>query len=222
MTAELTRRPDGAARHPWDWYVEEHWVTQVLIERLSLEPHVRYWDPCCGQGHILQVLQSANLMAFGTDKFERTPPDFPAWCGEHDILGDQHHLLEAAPALSIISNPPFSYQDGRMVTGLAEAIVRRALTLATHKVMMLLPLKWLASIRRYGLFSDQPPSVYVLCERPSMPPGDQIAALGNRAWSRGKVDYMWLVWDKKAPFTLPFAPTFWIPPRAKGLNGETQ
>jgi hypothetical protein len=53
-----------------------------------------------------------------------------------------------------------------------------------------------------------------------MPPGNIIEQLGDNAYDHGKIDYMWVVWDKRrAPMTdfqgRPFAPTFWIPPREK-------
>lgn len=204
----------ASERHPWDWYVEQAWVTHRLLDMLpELERDVVYLDPACGLCTIPQALVDRGFSAFGTDIATRT--DSALFLAEHNFLGDQAQLLEAANGLSIFMNPPFSYQDGKLVRGLAEAFVRRALAIATHKVAVLLPLKWLASAGRQRLFSEFPPSVYILSERPSMPPGDKIAAIGARsAHKRGKVDYMWLVWDKRAP-RLQFAQTFWIPPRPK-------
>lgn len=202
------KRPD---RHPWDWYVEQAWVTHRLCDMLELESHVQYLDPTCGTCTIPQALTDRGLAAFGTDIFQRT--DSPLFLNEHDFLGNQMLLLETGHPLSIVMNPPFSYQDGRLVRGLAEKFVRKALSIATHKVAVLLPLKWLASAGRYRLFTEFPPTIYVLCERPSMPPGDKIGQLGPRdAWKRGKVDYMWVVWDKQAA-PLAEARTIWIPKR---------
>lgn len=217
MTAELSARPDGAARHPWDWYVEQQWVTHRLLDCAPIDRTIIV-DPCCGLGNIVQALRDRDHIAHGSDLFDRGAADF---LGEHDFLGDQRAIWEAYPALSIIMNPPFSYQDGRMVRGLAERFVRRALEVATHQVAALLPLKWLASQERYRLFSEETPiGVWILSERPSMPPGDQIEALGRNAWARGKVDYMWVLWDKRreSPRDFagnPFAPTYWIPPRPR-------
>lgn len=215
MTAELSARPDGAKRHPWDWYVEQTWVTHALCDMIDLEDDVDYLDPFCGMGNIPRTLSERGLRAFGTDKFTRT--DAPFFIGEHDFLGPQRHMMEANPRLSIIMNPPFSYQDGQLVRGLSLAIARRALEIATHKVCALVPLKWLASKERYRFFCDTSPRINIFSERPSMPPGDEIDALGDGAYKRGKVDYMWLVWDKQAPAT-PHAPTFWIPPRETGQS----
>ena len=220
MSAELARPPQGKGRNPWDWYVEEHWVTQALASVVALDPAVTYLDPCCGQMHIPEALAALGLpQAYGTDLFERRS-DHRQFLGCHDFLGDQRHLLEASQRLSIITNPPFSCQDGQLVRGLAERFVRRALTIATDKVCVLLPLKWLGSAGRYRLFLELPPAgVWVLSERPSMPPGDAITALGKAAFQNGKVDYMWVVWDKVMPTPVaaqqPTAPISWIPPREK-------
>ena len=211
-SGELTNTPTGEQRHPWDWYVEQAWVTERLCDVLDLEPDVHYLDPTCGLCTIPQVLAGRGLMAFGTDIVQRT--DSPLFLNEHDFLGAQMLLVEHWRPLSVIMNPPFSCQDGKRVRGLAEKFVRKALQISTHKVAALLPIKWLASSGRVKLFRDFPPSIYVLAERPSMPPGDKIAELGKRAWSRGKVDYAWFVWDKRIP-RLDHARTFWIPPRPK-------
>lgn len=215
MTAELSNdTAEKKSRHPWDWYVEEQWVTHALCQMIDLESHVTYLDPFCGLGNIPTALRDCGLSAYGTDKFHRVGHNATFFLGEHDFLGDQHHMLEANHALSIVMNPPFSYQDGRLVRGLSLEICKRALDLATHKVCALVPLKWLSSETRYAFFMETKPQILIFSERPSMPPGEQIEELGKNAYRRGKVDYMWLVWDKQRP-NLNHAATLWIPPREK-------
>ncbi|SDA21770.1 hypothetical protein [Sphingomonas sp. NFR15] len=212
-SGEITTTPEGEQRHPWDWYVEQAWVTERLCDVVDLESDVHYLDPTCGLCTIPQVLANRGMTAFGTDIVQRT--DSSLFLAEHDFLGAQMLLIERCHPLSIVMNPPFSYQDGKLVRGLAEKFVRRALQISTHKVAALLPIKWLASSGRVSLFRDFPPSIYVLAERPSMPPGDRIDQLGpRRAWKGGKVDYAWFVWDKRGP-RVEHARTFWIPPRPK-------
>ncbi|MBX9816221.1 MAG: hypothetical protein A4S12_06870 [Proteobacteria bacterium SG_bin5] len=211
MTAELPRLARAGDRHPWDWYVEEPWVTHRLIDHVPFAAEETILDPACGLCHIPTAFAARGFRAFGTDREQRT--DSPLFFAEHDWLGDQALLIEHLRPLSIVMNPPFSYQDGRLVRGLAEAFVRRALGIATHKVAALLPLKWLASQSRCALFTAHPPAVYVLSERPSMPPGDQLAALGDRAYAHGKVDYAWFIWDKLWPNT-DGARIHWIAPRS--------
>ncbi|HZV57715.1 MAG TPA: hypothetical protein VFF89_08575 [Sphingobium sp.] len=229
MSAELTtgvapaKKGEKKLRHPWDWYVEEEWVTERILDFAPIDREVTVLDPCCGQGNMVRALRGRRMEAFGTDLFDRGAPHF---LGTHDFIGGQRSLLEAAGPLSIFFNPPFSYQDGAQVEALAERFVRRALEIATHQVAALLPLKWLSSQGRYALFSQHcPAGVWVMCERPSMPPGDVIAELGEDAYRRGKVDYMWVLWDKRRLPLLdeagqPFAPTYWIPPREKAASHQ--
>ena len=219
MTAELAAPPKGKKRHPWDWYVEEQWVTHRLLDFAPIEADVTFLDPCCGGGNIVMALRDRGHTAFGMDMFDRGAPHF---LGTHDFIGRERTILEAHPALSIIFNPPFSCQDGAIRRGLAERFIRRALEVATHQVVALLPLKWLGSEGRVRLFTEEataPIGVWVLTERPSMPPGDQIEELGDLAFERGKIDYVWILWDKRrCPHATnvgqPFVPTFWIPPRS--------
>lgn len=211
MSGEISTSP-LAKRDPWDWYVEEQWVTHRLADYLPLDEGVTYLDPCCGSGNIVEALAAMGHTAYGTDMFHRY--DSSRFMGEHDWMGDQIHMLEASPALSIFFNPPYSRQNGELVSGLAERCIRRALGIATHKVAALLPIKWQASKGRYRLFEKdhRPSAIYILCERPSMPPGTQIEAMGKKAHKGGKVDYMWVVWDKNAD-PLPYTPAYWIPHR---------
>lgn len=213
MTAELSNTPaEKKPRHPWDWYVEEQWVTHALCDMVALESDVDYLDPFCGLGNIPIALLDRGFRAFGTDLFTRVGHNATFFLGEHDFLGSQRHLLEASPRLSIVTNLPFSYQDGRLVRGLSLRIIRRALDLATHKVCALVPLKWLSAQERNVFFRETRPSIFVFSERPSMPPGDMLEELGEDAYKHGKVDYMWLVWDKQSPVPA-VSPTDWIPLR---------
>jgi hypothetical protein len=218
MSAELPAAPKGQTRHPWDWYVEQEWVTHRLLDCAPIERNVTILDPCCGGGNIVRALRDRGHEAYGMDLFDRGSPHF---LGTHDFIGAERTLLEAHPQLSIIFNPPFSCQDGMLRRGLAERFIRRALQVATCQVAALLPLKWLSSSGRVDLFTSEataPIGAWILTERPSMPPGDQIEALGDSAFDRGKVDYMWLLWDKRRRPQQDqagsiFVPTYWIQPR---------
>ncbi len=216
----------AATRHPWDWYVEESWVTDALIDTLRGPLCGGYeqwfevdliWDPCCGLGNTLEPFARRGLAVAGTDIQQRT--NSPAFLFEHDFLGDQACLLDAHKNKSIVFNPPYSNQAGRKVAGLAEKFIRKAIKLNPWTLCALLPVKWLASAGRHKLFTEYPPLfILILSERPSMPPGDQVEALGKKAFRHGKVDYMWVVWDFHAPCD-EIEPgetrTIWIEPRPK-------
>lgn len=211
-------------RHPLDWYVDPIWCARQLalaLDRFAIERDaaLAIWDPCCGMGNTLHAAWEAvewgaefKIAAIGSDvvdNFNRATfaacPDLqkPSWF-QADFLD-----LKAAPApCSIVCNPPYSY-----IKGILEAFVRHALALTSRRVCILVPSKWLASQSRFQLFTDHPPqAVLHLCQRPSMPPGDRIAALGKRAFGGGMVDYCWIVWDVKRPTKRGQTRTIWLPP----------
>jgi hypothetical protein len=125
----------------------------------------------------------------------------------------EHERTPMQRPCSIVCNPPYSY-----IKGIAEAFARQALWLATRRVCMLVPNKWLASKGRFRLFMvDYPPlAVLHLCERPSMPPGDMIEAMAGRAYRGGMIDYCWVVWDKTRPTASGFTRTIWLPALSAG------
>ena len=204
-----------AKRHPLDWYVEEQWCTEQVIQAIGFDGEIddgaAIWDPACGMGNVLaaftdmddeyRVIGSDVVQNLEIDLFS-TPPEF--------FIAD-FLALEKAPAdrCTIFSNPPYSYRKG-----ILEAFVRQALRLATHKVCMIVPNKWLASQTRFQLFArDHVPShVLHYCQRPSMPPGDRIALMGKRAFRGGMIDYACVVWDAQGVTEPGDTRTIWLPP----------
>lgn len=213
-------------RHPWDWYVDESWCAERLIETLHGPLCGGYedwfagdliWDPCCGMGNTLRPFLNLGMWVAGSDIEKRT--DDALFLFEHDFIGDQASLLDRRPETSIVFNPPYSNQDGRKVRGLAEKFIRKAIALEANTICALLPTKWLASEGRHRLFNEHVPRfVMILSERPSMPPGDVVEQLGKKAFRRGKVDYMWVVWDRHVDLEPGDTRTIWIAPRAKAVK----
>jgi hypothetical protein len=201
-------------RHPLDWYVDEFWCADQLAlahSNFFIEEAegLAVWDPCCGMGNTLLAAHDRGFVTYGSDLVENVA--YANFGSGAPMLFVPRNFLEttAAPApCSIICNPPYSY-----VKGIAEAFARHALTLSSRRVCILMPSKWLASQARYQLFTDHPPqAVLHLCQRPSMPPGDLIAAMGKRAFSGGMTDYCWIVWDVKRPTAPGHTRTIWLPP----------
>lgn len=212
-------------RHPLDWYVEEQWCTEQLIRAagldFELECGTAIWDPCTGGGNIaaafdgwapdFRVICSDVVENIDWLQFLRRPKFFIA-----DFLS-----LEVAPApCTIVMNPPYSYRKG-----ILEKFVRHAIKLASGRVFALVPNKWLASQGRYWLFAvDHPPELILhLTQRPSMPPGDLIEAMGDRAFRGGKIDYCWICWDTNVPTAPGKTRTAWLPPlNPVRTNGEDE
>lgn len=210
-----------AKRHPYDWYAEEHWVTAQLIKALGgfaeeIAAGEAIWDPAAGFGATCEHFYEMGLKCFFSDIVQRVDwSKFEEGFGTRPIYfdADFRDLDEAPAPCSIVCNPPYSYQKG-----IAEAFARKALQLATRRVCLLLPNKWLSSQIRYRLFMvDHPPAMVLhLTQRPSMPPGDRIHLMGNRAFRGGMIDYCWIVWNVQEPTEPGETRTIWLPPLAGG------
>lgn len=211
-------------RHPLDWYCEEQWVTAQLFGHLGFAEEKAageaIWDPAAGYGSTCALFNDRGYHVFLSDvvdnvnwaEFDGHRDCGPAWFFPADFLAQ----AKAPMPCSIVCNPPYSYRKG-----ILEAFVRHALKLATRRVCMLVPNKWLSSQSRYALFmQDHPPAMVLhLTQRPSMPPGDRIALMGKRAFRGGMIDYCWIVWNAQEP-TLPGETrTIWLPPLGGAVHG---
>lgn len=206
-------------RHPLDWYVDEIWCARQLGAalggfRMERERGLAVWDPCCGMGNTLVAAWEQGLRCWGSDLVDNfdwssfETDDDSRW--EPEWFSSDFFDRRTAPArCSMVFNPPYSY-----VEGIAEAFVRKAIKLAEGRVCALLPNKWLSSQSRHKLFMDDhpPAAVLHLTQRPSMPPGDRIGAMGKRAFRRGMIDYCWIVWDREALERFQGTRTVWLPP----------
>jgi hypothetical protein len=214
-----------AKRHPLDWYCEEQWVTGQLCRALGWFAREKaeglaIWDPAAGFGSTCAVIADEGFRCHLSDLVENVN-----WAefGLHDGSGEATFFsadfleCEAAPApCSVVCNPPYSYRKG-----IAEAFARHALKLVAEsgglRVCLLVPNKWLSSQERWHLFmEDHPPqAVLHLTQRPSMPPGDRIHLMGNRAFRGGMIDYCWIVWNVREPTAPGETRTVWLPPLGK-------
>ena len=187
MTGSRRLRAKPLRVHIWDrdphgHYVEPEWCSIRLFEEEHFGPAGSLvFDPACGWGRILKSAQRAGYTALGADivpSLDRRalgPITFAA--------GD---FLKCPPILTvsaIVCNPPFDH-----VRGFCE----QALEIATHKVAMLVPLRRLPAAR--WLQGMPLETVWLLSPRPSMPPGQYIAA-GDKPGG-GSQDFCWLVFRK--------------------------
>lgn len=176
----------GYERAEDEWYVDEPHCTDLLV---AVEPLVgRVWDPCTGLGTIARRLRAAGHEVLATDLRKRGFEDI----GGLDFL---HGTLPGNCPDNIVMNPPF----GRAKT--AQAFVERAVALAPRKVCALLPLSFLASEARFEWWGDyRPARVWIISNRPSMPPGNKLLS-GEIKAQGGKTDYCWVVWanDEHVP-----------------------
>lgn len=169
--------PRTYKRHSLDFYIEPSWTVDLLLNVEQILGSV--WDPACGSGTIVKTCLARGIDAVGSDIADR------GFGGVQDFLADGYDFINVS---TIICNPPY---------GLAEAFIRRSLTVAADKVAMLVQSKFPYSQRRHALFTNYPPArLYFLSTRPSMPPGEKLLA-GTVEAKGGKLDYCWMVWDRQ-------------------------
>lgn len=171
-----TLRPSSYVRDPLDFYIEDRGCIDSLLDAES-DWGTPILDPACGSGNIVRACQERGYEAIGTDIVSR---GF-GW-EERDFLHDDPVIQPG----SIICNPPYS---------LTPEFILRALALGVPKFAMLVGDKFRYSQERWPLFRDhRPATVYVLCRRPSLPPGELYLA-GEIEAKGGTKDYEWMVWD---------------------------
>ena len=161
-----------------DWYVEPGWLWDRLFAVEKFDGVIV--DPACGLGRVIDAAYAAGLNATACDKVRRSQR-FPI---QHDfIASDWPDLWETT---NIVTNPPFSLCN-RFEKGKPN-FVELCLERAKRKVALLMPANWVQGDRRGRWLAQQPLyRVYMVCPRPSMPPGHVIEA-GLRP-GNGTTDY---------------------------------
>lgn len=173
----MGQRHAGYERADNDFYFEEPWVVDHILDYLPLETGVH--DPCCGIGTIPDTAAARGVKATGADIVDRAQGRFPV----QDFLNDLQDYQ------NIVTNPPFD---------LAPAIICHALErIATGgRVATLVPHNFLYSRARYPLFA-RPECEFILhhSKRPSIPDGNALLA-GTCKRGGGSTDFSWIVWRR--------------------------
>lgn len=168
-------------RQPEDWYVEPFWVSARLFEVETFRGSIH--DPAAGSGRIMVSAPGLGPIS-GSDIVVRTtvpPIERRDWLEPCDKKWD-----------NIVSNPPFKLCDDRRAG--THPFVERCLERAERKVALLLPANWIQGDKRSRWLETTPlRRVWFISPRPSMPPGEVIAA-GSKP-GNGTTDYAWLVFD---------------------------
>lgn len=159
-----------------DWYCDSPDAIEALLdaERFSGDN----WDPCCGRGTIPEALEGRGMFCVATDLVYRG-----YGTGEVDFFDDAQ---VSSSFSNIICNPPYKH---------AQAWAERALSIAKHKVALLLPLTFLEGQARSQWLESSPLArVHVFPWRISMSPGELLTA-GKVEPTGGKKAYAWFVWE---------------------------
>ena len=169
----LTGGNPHGTRKSSDFYPTPWEVTQALLDYLNIPPGAKIWEPACGEGHMVKVLEDngfnvhATDIAFGQDFLSETLPSGTEW---------------------IITNPPFS---------LADEFIEKCISHNRPFALLLKSQFWHAK-KRYRLFIEHPPAkILPLTWRPDFcfldrKKGDRAAPL---------MEVFWCVWDGRSVST---------------------
>lgn len=144
----------------------------ISIERAHLPSKI--WEPCCGDGAIVQPLLKAGYRVVATDLLDRGA----GYAAGYDYL----HTPPPGGTEAIVTNPPFS---------LASEMVAKAIGEVPYHAW-LLPLGFLESARRLPMFRANPPArVWVSSRR--------LPMMHRDGWSGPEAGsnkcHAWFVWD---------------------------
>lgn len=186
--------------HALEFFPTPPWAVRAIIELMKANNHgilpflqaqhkkPLILDPACGRGHLLTPLAEYGYGVRGTDIH-----DYGKGYRVADYLGDYSGSFPM-----LFFNPPFA---------LAEAFVRKALTMAPQ-CMMLGRLSFLCSGERYNLHNEHLEAVYPFCERVPMVLGrydPKAKTATETAWFH----------FRRRPTAPGRAPTIHIPPGQK-------
>ena len=161
-----------------DCYETPPVAVEALLRTMNL-PH-RLWEPCCGNGNIVNVLRAAGHEVIASDLNDYGDPTH--FYGRDFLM--EHKVPDGCEC--IITNPPFM---------LAHQFVRHALELCPF-VVMLLRLAFLESERRCDILDDGRLSdVFVFRKR--------LPMMHRAGWEGRKANsgmaFAWFVWDEYHP-----------------------
>lgn len=174
-TSFFRRGPD-CPKH--DFYATPPRAVEELLKLEHFSENV--WEPCCGGGHISEVLTAHGYKVKSTDLVDHGygQPGF-------DFL-QQKTPVDA----DIITNPPYVQ---------AQVFTEHALSLLTsgHKAAMFLRLVFLATQARKALFEQYPPArVYVASARFGCAKNGEFKIRPNgELYAPSSVDYAWFIWE---------------------------
>jgi hypothetical protein len=159
------------------FYVEPNWCAARLFEMEKFADHI--YDPACGWGTILHEAQAAGYSEVtGGDIVDRRQSRFSFRRTDFMKVDDSWRS-----GVSIVCNPPFDH---------VEEFCRKACRIVNKVAMIML----MRRLNAAHWLDDLPlKTIYLLTPRPSMPPGEWIAA-GNEPGG-GTQDFCWLVFSRR-------------------------
>ena len=128
-----------------DYYATPPESTIALLEREKFFGGIL--EPCCGEGHISEVLKNYGYEVISNDLVDRGYGEF-----NEDFLTSDNLRAD-----NVLTNPPFKF---------AKKFIEKSLAITTGKVAMFCKIQLLEGVSRREMFENTPlKTVYVFTKR---------------------------------------------------------
>ena len=157
-----------------DYYATPIESTLKLLEVEEFKGNIL--EPCCGEGHISEVLKENGFEVSSNDLVDRSYGE-----DRKDFLKDGFRTYD-----NIITNPPYKY---------AREFIIKSLEITTGKVAMFCKIQLLEGVSRYEMFRDTPlKTVYVFTKRQNPYRNGSPVDENGKKWS-STMCFAWFVWE---------------------------
>ena len=157
-----------------DYYATPPESTLKLLEVENFE--VSILEPCCGEGHISEILKKEGYTVYSNDIVNR---DY----GEtnKDFLKDDFEKVD-----NVVTNPPYKY---------AKEFIEKSLEITNKKVAMFCKIQLLEGVARYDMFQSSPlKTVYVFTKRQNPLRNGSPVDENGKKWA-STMCFAWFVWE---------------------------
>lgn len=157
-----------------DYYATPPESTKALLEVERFEGNIL--EPCCGEGHISDVLKESGYEVISNDMVDRGYGEF----------NEDYLKATKLKADNVITNPPFKY---------AKEFIEKSLHDTTGKVAMFCKIQLLEGVSRSKMFEDTPlKTVYVFTKRQNPLRNGSPVDENGKKWA-STMCFAWFVWE---------------------------
>ena len=157
-----------------DYYATPPESTIALLEREKFFGGIL--EPCCGEGHISEVLKDYGYDVVSNDLIDRGYGEF----------NEDYLKATELKANNVVTNPPFKY---------AKEFIEKSLHDTTGKVAMFCKIQLLEGVSRSKMFENTPlKTVYVLTKRQNPLRNGSPVDENGKKWA-STMCFAWFVWE---------------------------
>lgn len=157
-----------------DYYATPPESTLKLLEVEKFDGSIL--EPCCGEGHIAELLKKEGYTVYSNDLVDRNYGET-----NKDFLNDSFEMVD-----NIITNPPFKY---------AKEFIEKSLEITNKKVAMFCKIQLLEGVARYDMFKNSPlKTVYVFTKRQNPLRNGSSVDENGKKWA-STMCFAWFVFE---------------------------